>query len=178
MALKSRYSYRLTRLTTRTELRTDGQWGTDRKAKGNKILRLYEKTRWFWIVLVFVDLATQACKTADSDEATLSLLRKCSDTETFPLITTENLELAFTLAFDLEIVIRFAGYLPGWSSFFASSHSNSFDLLLAVVATVIQIPPIPTTSVYSWLTIFQLMRWYRVVIVVPRMRPLLVRLIQ
>jgi hypothetical protein len=78
------------------------------------------------------------------------------------------------LAFDLEIVIRFVGHLPNWSSFFSTSHQNSFDLLLAVVTTIIQIPPIPNTSVYSWLTIFQLMRWYRVVIVVPRMRPLLV----
>jgi hypothetical protein len=33
-------------------------------------------TRWFWIVLVFVDLVSQACKTADSDDETLALLRK------------------------------------------------------------------------------------------------------
>jgi hypothetical protein len=63
-------------LIYRTDFRADGQWGTDRKEKGNKVLRLYQKTRWFWIILVFVDLATQACKTADSDEATLSLLRE------------------------------------------------------------------------------------------------------
>lgn len=67
------------------------------------------------------------------------------------------------------------GHLPDWKGFFSTGYHNSFDLFLAVVTTIIQIPPIPSTAVYDWLTIFQLMRWYRVVIVVPRMRPLLVR---
>lgn len=87
---------------------------------------------------------------------------------------SDNLELAFTLAFDLEIIVRIVGHLPDWKGFFSSGYHNSFDLILAIITTVIQIPPIPSTVVYSWLTIFQLMRWYRVVIVVPRMRPLLV----
>lgn len=43
------------------------------------------------------------------------------------------------------------------------------------MATVIQIPPIPSSQVYPWLTVFQLLRWYRVVLLVPRMKPLLVR---
>lgn len=64
------------KLTSRTEVKTDGQWGTDRREKGNQALRLYHKTRWFWIVLVFVDLVSQACKTADSDDETLALLRE------------------------------------------------------------------------------------------------------
>lgn len=66
----------MVKLTSRTEVKTDGQWGTDRREKGNQALRLYHKTRWFWIVLVFVDLVSQACKTADSDDETLALLRE------------------------------------------------------------------------------------------------------
>lgn len=89
-------------------------------------------------------------------------------------VRSDNLELAFTLAFDVEIVVRIIGHLPDWKAFFTSGYHNTFDLVLAVVTTIIQIPPIPSTNVYDWLTIFQLMRWYRVVVVVPRMRPLLV----
>ena len=74
----------------------------------------------------------------------------------------------------MEIIIRTVGHLPDWSYFFTSGYHNVFDLFLAVVTSVIQIPPIPSTDVYHWFTIFQLMRWYRVVMVVPRMRPLLV----
>ena len=85
-----------------------------------------------------------------------------------------NLEWAFTLAFDVEIIIRIAAHLPDWSHFFKSGYHNNFDLFLAVVTSIIQIPAISSADVYHWLTIFQLMRWYRVVIVVPRMRPLLV----
>lgn len=78
------------------------------------------------------------------------------------------------MAFDVEIIVRIVGHLPDWKGFFASGFHNQVDLGLAIITTVIQIPPIPSTTVYEWLTIFQLMRWYRVVVVVPRMRPLLV----
>lgn len=162
------------KLIFRLEARTDGQWGTDRREKGNQVLRLYHKTRWFWIVLVFVDLVAQACKTANSDQSTLNLLRRSLTSIQVVADEIGNLELAFTLAFDLETIVRFIGYLPDWKGFFTSGYHNSFDLLLAVVTTIIQIPPIPSSTVHDWLTIFQLMRWYRFVMEVPRMRPLLV----
>lgn len=85
----------------------------------------------------------------------------------------ENLELAFTFAFDLEIIIRLIGHYPDYRSFFARFR-NSFDLFLAVSTTIIQIPAIRSSNVYPWLTILQLLRWYRVILAFPRMRPLIV----
>jgi voltage-dependent calcium channel len=82
-------------------------------------------------------------------------------------------ELAITLLFDVEIIIRALATLPDWRSFF-SYGNNWLDLILAVGSSVIQIPVIRNSSVYPWFTIFQLARFYRVILVVPRMRPLLV----
>ena len=89
------------------------------------------------------------------------------------LIWSENLELAFTFAFDLEMLIRIAGYFPDWRGFFGRSR-NSFDLFLAVTCSIIQIPAITSAEVYPWLTVFQLLRWYRLILAFPRMKPLLV----
>jgi hypothetical protein len=83
------------------------------------------------------------------------------------------MELAFTLAFDVEIMIRFVAHLPDWK-LFISSGRNDFDLFLAAVTSLIQIPEIIDASVYAWLTVFQLLRWYRVILAFPRMKPLLV----
>jgi hypothetical protein len=71
------------------------------------------------------------------------------------------------------MIIRIAGYFPDWRAFF-SRPRNSFDLFLAVVTSIIQIPVISSATVYPWLTIFQLLRWYRVILAFPRMKPLLV----
>jgi hypothetical protein len=51
---------------------------------------------------------------------------------------------------------------------------NVADLFLAIVCGIILIPPIPNTVVYSWLTAFQLMRFYRVILLFPGMKTLLV----
>ena len=104
-------------------------------------------------------LVTQATKTSESSRDELDLLR--------------SIELALTLAFDIEIVVRFVAYWPDWRAFF-SHPTNCFDLFLAVATSIIQIPVIANASVYRWLTVFQLLRWYRFVLVFPRMKPLLV----
>ena len=86
---------------------------------------------------------------------------------------TENLELGFTIGFDLEMIIRVTGFLPDWRAFFSKGR-NSFDLFLAVMSSIIQIPAITAAAAYPWLTVFQLLRWYRVILAFPRMKPLLV----
>jgi len=110
-------------------------------------------------------------------------------------------ELVITLLFDVEILIRFLAALPDWRSFFGFSFgtrsgagyaggvgstgsiragatpgagSNWLDLILAVGSSVIQIPVIRNSEAYPWFTIFQLARFYRVILEVPRMRPLMV----
>jgi hypothetical protein len=83
------------------------------------------------------------------------------------------MELGFTLAFDLEMIIRIAGHYPDWRGFLAAG-PNRFDLFLAIASSIIQIPAISSAPVYAWLTVFQLLRWYRVILAFPRMKPLLV----
>lgn len=107
-------------------------------------------------------LVAQATKTSDSSQDYLDLL--------------QNIELAFTLAFDIEIVIRFIAYWPDRKAFLLDPR-NCFDLFLALVTSIIQIPVIANAPVYRWLTIFQLLRWYRFVLVFPRMKPLLASII-
>ncbi|WWC70741.1 uncharacterized protein I206_104692 [Kwoniella pini CBS 10737] len=141
-------------------LGTDPQWAAENKKRKmhNKVLSLYGRTEIFWVVLVLADMVAQGTKTSGSSDSTLQLLK--------------NLEIAFTLAFDLEILIRIIGHLPDWRSFFLSGR-NCFDLFLAVACSIIQIPVIARGGIYPWLTIFQLLRWYRVILAFPRMKPLL-----
>jgi hypothetical protein len=84
------------------------------------------------------------------------------------------MELYFTLAFDVEIILRFASFFPDWRMFLKKAE-NLTDLFLAVMTSIIQIPFIHDSSVYPWLTVFQLVRFIRVTLAIPRMRRLLVR---
>lgn len=85
----------------------------------------------------------------------------------------DRAELYFTLAFLVEIIIRFMAHLPDYRSF-PRKASNNADSFLAVTTVIIQIPIIRDSPVYPWMTVFQLMRFYRVILVVPRMKNLLV----
>ena len=85
-----------------------------------------------------------------------------------------NGEIAITIALDFEIGLRILATLPHWRKFF--QHGNNWlDTILAIGSTIIQIPAIRNSDLYPWFTIFQLARFYRVILVVPRMKPLLVR---
>ena len=71
----------------------------------------------------------------------------------------------------VEILFRF---ISDWRNFHRSKR-NWVDLALAVVTTVIQLPPIRRSGqVYAWFTVFQVMRIYRVVLAVSVTRDLLV----
>lgn len=77
----------------------------------------------------------------------------------------------------VEALIRFASYLPDWRSFFAEQR-NRTDLFIAVVTCIIQIPPIHNNSIaYSWLSGFQVIRIYRVLVAFPRMRVIISRIL-
>jgi hypothetical protein len=81
-------------------------------------------------------------------------------------------ELVITIAFDVEIAIRLVAHLPDWRGFFVQG-TNYLDLILAIGSTIIQFPVVHRSPVYPWLTVFQLARFYRVILEIPRMRPLL-----
>ena len=82
-------------------------------------------------------------------------------------------EIVATVIFDVEIIIRFVISFPDWRAFFRKT-TNCFDLFLAIATSIIQIPAIHNSGVYGWLTIFQIMRVYRIIIAVPITRDLLV----
>lgn len=88
----------------------------------------------------------------------------------------DGFERICTFAFLGEIFLRFLFNLPDWRSFWGCA-SNIADTILAIVTTIIQIPVIRGSSVYPWLTAFQLARFYRVILVVPRMKSLLAKLV-
>lgn len=69
----------------------------------------------------------------------------------------------FAGLFDVEMIIRLVTYLPEWKAFFKEPR-NDFDLTLAIVSTIIQVPVILNSEAYGWLTIFPLARWYRVIL--------------
>jgi hypothetical protein len=84
-------------------------------------------------------------------------------------------ESGVTFLLLLEIVIRFA---TDWRHFFYSKR-NVFDLSIVIVTSIIQIPAIKEShagQAYAWLTIFQIIRIYRVVLAVPMTRDLVVSL--
>lgn len=134
---------------------------TGRHVGQNRLKAWWMYTRWFWVFLAFASLVVQATATAD-----MSLMHQ---------EIIDITERIITFAFDIEIVARIAVELPAWRTFF--QHGNNWlDLIIAIGSSVIQTPVIHNSGVYRWLTIFQLARFYRVILVVPRMKPLMVRL--
>lgn len=117
-------------------------------------------TKWLWIFLALASLVLQATREVQVSGPHEGVLYYG--------------ELGITIAFDVEILLRFFAALPNWREFFRHAN-NLLDLFLVIATSVIQIPVIQQSEVYPWFTIFQLMRFYRVILVVPRMKPLLVR---
>ncbi|KAG9041442.1 calcium channel protein, partial [Tulasnella sp. UAMH 9824] len=119
--------------------------GRQRTGSNSSIQKWYLRTRSGWIALAFADIVAQ-----------------------------DRFELVITIAFDMEIIWRITGYLPNWREF-NERGVNWFDLFLALTTSIIQIPPIHDWQYYPWLTALQLVRFYRVILAVPRMRPFVLR---
>ncbi|KAG1893620.1 Ion transport protein-domain-containing protein [Suillus fuscotomentosus] len=127
-------------------------------SQSNSLKEFYTHTRWCWVFLALASLVVQATASADMSDLHQQILDKS--------------ELALTVAFDIEIIMRIVAELPAWRRFF--QHGNNWlDLVLAVGSSVIQIPAIHNSELYPWLTIFQLGRFYRVILEFPRMKPLM-----
>ncbi|PCH34579.1 hypothetical protein WOLCODRAFT_106220 [Wolfiporia cocos MD-104 SS10] len=129
-----------------------------RVSKNACIKQMYEAFRWFWVLLALLSLVLPATRTVDMSSRHANII--------------DYGELVLTIAFDVEIVIRFCAEFPAWRNFFHRGQ-NDLDLLLAIGSSIIQIPAIHDSSVYPWFTSLQLMRFYRVILEIPRMRPLL-----
>ncbi|KAG6811221.1 hypothetical protein H0H92_008482 [Tricholoma furcatifolium] len=139
----------------------DDGWAANdgrKSSRPNFAKTFYEYTRWCWVLLALASLVLQATRTVDVSATHEAIMYYG--------------ELGITIAFDVEIVIRIFAALPDWRGFF--SHGNNLlDLILAVGSSIIQIPVIHNSSAYPWFTVLQLMRFYRVILVIPRMKPLL-----
>ncbi|KZF26376.1 calcium channel subunit Cch1 [Xylona heveae TC161] len=111
--------------------------------------RLYEKSSAFWVLVIAFDMVCMCFRSADMSDTRELFIDAC--------------ETIITLMLLVEIFFRFAA---DWRNFFKSKR-NMVDLGLAVVTTIIQIPVIHNSGrPYAWLTIFQILRIYRVVLAV------------
>ncbi|RSL68458.1 hypothetical protein CEP53_002571 [Fusarium sp. AF-6] len=127
----------------------------ERLRRTSSLQRMYDKTRAIWILIIAFGLICQACRSA-----TMSNNRKSF---------INNAEIAVTIFLDIEMIIRFAA---DWN-YFHKSWRNLFDLGLAIITSIILIPPIRHTRAYAWLTVFQILRVYRIVMVIPVTRELI-----
>ncbi|OCK85943.1 hypothetical protein K432DRAFT_421393 [Lepidopterella palustris CBS 459.81] len=128
------------------------------KRRVSNLKRLYEKISWFWILVIVYGLVCQSLRSATMSESRRTFI--------------DFSETGVTLVLLLEIIIRF---LVDWRNFFNSRH-NITDLGLAIITTVMQIPTVKSSHdgrPYAWLTIFQILRIYRVVLAVPITRDLI-----
>ncbi|MCJ1401150.1 calcium channel protein [Xylographa trunciseda] len=118
--------------------------------------RAYDKTKWLWIIIITYALVVQCFRTADASPAWLNFI---NETET-----------VVTLILLLEILLRFIADPRR----FHTSERNWVDLSIAVITGIMQLPPIHNSGqAYAWLTFFQIIRIYRVVLAVPFTRDLL-----
>ena len=140
------------------ETKEDGQENQSTSPRKSTLLSLYDKSYWFWISVIAFGLICQCLRSAEMSNTRKHLI--------------DTVETVVTLVLLLEILIRFAA---DWRHFFKSK-KNMVDLFIAVVTTVIQLPAIHSSGQpYAWLTLFQVVRIYRVVIAVPWTRDLIVR---
>ncbi|KAL8666981.1 MAG: hypothetical protein Q9168_007349 [Polycauliona sp. 1 TL-2023] len=128
----------------------------DEPVKKSPLQRLYDKTNWVWITIIVFGLVTQTVRSADMGEGRKRYL--------------DITETIVTLVLLLEMVLRFA---VSWRTFHRSKR-NWVDLGIAVITAIIQIPPIRNSGQpYAWLTFFQILRFYRVVLAVSITRELI-----
>ncbi|KAG0336009.1 calcium channel protein, partial [Podila humilis] len=154
---------------------------SDKSENKNEILRdsvnnftygvntmLVNRTNWIvslefiWVAAVIVDLVFQCMRQYSSPLEYLDKL--------------DRIEFWFTVAFAIEIIIRFLAYMPQPKHFF-DSRKNLVDLFLATITLIIQIPPIRNSRAYIYLTLFQVLRIYRPIIYVERLRSLIRRVV-
>ncbi|POR35383.1 Calcium-channel protein cch1 [Tolypocladium paradoxum] len=127
----------------------------ERLRRPSALQQLYDKTSIFWVIVITFALLCQAFRSAAMSQSR----------ETFINVA----EVIATIVLDMEIAIRFAA---NWKRFHRSWR-NLFDLGLAVITTVILIPPIRHSRAYAWLSVFQILRAYRIVLAIPVTRKLI-----
>lgn len=132
----------------------------EQQQKVSSLTWLVTFMRPFWIFLIAVDLVCMATKHNDMSTAQLDGL--------------DLAETIFSLAFLVEMVLRLLAQRRDLKAFFKDK-MNTTDLLIAVVTCIIQLPWIKQHRlIYIWFTGFQVLRIYRVIVAIPRLRNLMV----
>ncbi|KAM0322822.1 hypothetical protein ACHAQA_009163 [Verticillium albo-atrum] len=122
----------------------------ERPRRDSRLQTLYDKTSLIWIAVISLGLMAQCFRSATMSDGRAAFI--------------DAAEVITTLLLDVEIAIRFAA---DWRAFHRT-WKNLFDLFLAVATSIILLPPIRNSGqVYAYLTIFQILRIYRVVLAVP-----------
>lgn len=127
----------------------------EQKRNLSTIQRFVHMTRWFFVLVVAFGLVSQACRSAAMSN--------------FRGRFVNNAEIVVTIVLLLEIILRYAA---NWRRFHLSKR-NLFDLGVALITSIILLPPIKHSKAYPWLTVFQIVRVYRVVLAVPVTRKLI-----
>jgi hypothetical protein len=144
---------------TGEEIKEDDAEHENEKQRVSSLKRLYDKTSWVWVFVIAFGLVSQMMRSANMSNFRRSFINAA--------------ETIVTLVLFVEILIRLT---VDWRHFFKSKR-NITDLLIAIVTAIIQIPAIKHAyngKAYAWLTIFQIIRVYRVVLAVPITRDLIV----
>ncbi|KAI4146325.1 MAG: hypothetical protein L6R39_003483 [Caloplaca ligustica] len=124
--------------------------------KVSPLQRWYDKTHWVWITIITFGLVMQCFRSAEMGPRRTKFV--------------DATETVVTAILAIEIILRFA---VDWRNFHRSKR-NWVDLGIAVITAVIQIPPIRHSGQpYAWLTFFQILRFYRVVLAVSITRDLI-----
>jgi hypothetical protein len=127
------------------------------RTKKNSLLATYKKTEPFWVVVITYGIIAQGFRSASMSTQRTHFVNLS--------------ETAVTIILLVEILLRF---LVDWRGFFRKRR-NLVDLGIAIITTIIQIPPIHNSGTpYAWLTFFQIIRIYRVVLALPITRDLII----
>ena len=154
---------------TPTELEEDAP-----QPRVGTLKRMFDKTRLFWLMVIAFGLIVQCARSSRMSQSRRTFIGTCfilllKKPETDSM--TDTTETIVTFALLLEIVARFA---CDWRNFHKSKR-NWVDLGLAIITSVMQIPPIHNSGQpYAWLTLFQILRVYRLVLAVSVTRDLIV----
>jgi hypothetical protein len=144
---------------TGEEIKEDGAEHENEQQRVSSLKRLYDKTSWVWVFVIAFGLISQMMRSANMSNFRRSFINAA--------------ETIVTMVLFIEILIRLT---VDWRHFFRSKR-NITDLLIAIITAIIQIPAVKYAyngKAYAWLTIFQILRVYRVVLAVPMTRDLIV----
>lgn len=129
---------------------------TDMPRQVSKLKQMYERTYWLWIAIIIYDLVVQAFRSSNMSASRAKFI--------------DISEIIVTFLLLIDIGLRFG---CDWRGFHKHKR-NLFDLGLAIITIVILLPPIRNSGQpYAWLTAFQILRIYRVVMGVEITRSLI-----